>query len=224
MSRSYGCIAFTDSVDAEQESYGSAEFFRRLVATRAGSREADSRDAGSREPDARDPDPLGPREAQFLRTRDSFYLSTVGETGWPYVQFRGGPAGFIRVDDEHSFSWADYRGNLQHVSTGNLRTDARVAIIAMDYPTRRRLKIFGTARVVRLEDDPIRVEALRHPDDPDAVVERAVTVTVEAFDWNCPQHITPRYTAAELQDAVAPLRDQIAALEREIVRLRQAAL
>ncbi len=205
MSRSYGCIAFTDSVDAEQESYGSAEFFRRVARG---------------EPDRDDSDSLGPREQQFLKTRDSFYLATVSETGWPYVQFRGGPAGFIHVDNQHTIGWADYRGNLQHVSTGNLRTESRIAIIAMDYPTRRRLKLFGTARVVRFEDDPALVEGLRHPEDPDAVVERGIVVTVEAFDWNCPQHITQRYTAPQIQEAVQALHDEIAALRVENTDLR----
>lgn len=205
MSRSYGCIAFTDSVDAEQESYGSAEFFRRMARG---------------EPDRDDRDPLGPREQQFLKTRDSFYLATVSETGWPYVQFRGGPAGFIHVDNQHTIGWADYRGNLQHVSTGNLRTESRIAIIAMDYPTRRRLKLFGKARVVRFEDDPALVEGLRHPEDPDAVVERGIVVTVEAFDWNCPQHITQCYTAPQIQEAVQALHDEIAALRVENADLR----
>lgn len=185
MSRNYGCIAFTDGVDAEQEAYGSAQFFRRMA---------------KRENESSERDALGPREQRFLETRDSFYLATVSETGWPYVQFRGGPAGFVRVQDEHTFSWADYRGNLQHVSTGNLRTTSRIAIIAMDYPSRRRLKLFGRARVVTREDDVAYVEGLRHPDEIDAVVERGIVVTVEAFDWNCPQHITPRYTAQEVHD------------------------
>lgn len=184
MSKQYGCIAFTDGVDAEQEAYGSAEFYRRVAD------KLEAKGVG---------DELGAREQHFLETRDSFYLSTVSETGWPYVQFRGGPPGFVRVSN-HTLSWADYRGNLQHVSTGNLRANDRVAIIAMDYPARKRLKLFGTAQVIRVEEDPELVESFRHPDDPDAVVERAIVVSVAAYDWNCPQHITPRYTARHIRD------------------------
>ncbi|MBK4346528.1 pyridoxamine 5'-phosphate oxidase family protein [Lacisediminihabitans changchengi] len=184
MSKQYGCIAFTDTVDAEQQAYGSAEFYRRMTSRGHGLI------AG---------DPLGAREQAFFATRDSFYLATVSETGWPYVQFRGGPPGFVRAD-EHTLSWADYRGNLQHVSTGNIRADERVSIIAMDYPSRSRLKLFGRAHVVRVEDDEGFVEGLRHPDETDAVVERAIVITVSAFDWNCPQHITPRYTASEIEN------------------------
>jgi uncharacterized protein len=208
MSRQYGSIAFTDNVDAEQEEYGSAEFYRRIAERGAGVEGGDA---------------LGPREIDFLQSRDSFYLSTVSETGWPSVQFRGGPAGFAKVTDPYTLSWADYRGNLQHVSTGNLRGDDRVAIIAMDYPTRTRLKLFGRAKVVRLEDDPELVEGLRHPEELDAVVERAIIITVSAFDWNCPQHITPRYTRAQVGGLIVPLQKRIEELEDEIARLKSAS-
>jgi predicted pyridoxine 5'-phosphate oxidase superfamily flavin-nucleotide-binding protein len=128
MSRQYGCIAFTDDVRRVQEDYGSAAFYDRMRSRAAG---------------AEDFDPLGPREAAFLIARDGFYLSTVSQTGWPYVQFRGGPPGFVSVKDEHTIAWADFRGNLQHVSTGNLAGDHRVSIIAVDYPSRQRLKLLG---------------------------------------------------------------------------------
>ena len=205
MSRHYGCIAFTDMVAKEQGAYGSAGFYARTT--------VDCPDDSH--------DPLGPREKQFIEGRDSFYLASVGETGWPYVQFRGGPPGFVRVQDEYSLAWADYRGNLQHVTTGNLRSNDRMAIIAMDYPRRRRLKIFGTARVVRYEDEPDLVEQLRHPGDTASVVERAVIITVSAFDWNCPQHITPRYTIDEIGDAAGPLHSRISRLERQNAQLRE---
>ncbi|NQX37161.1 pyridoxamine 5'-phosphate oxidase family protein [Herbiconiux sp. VKM Ac-2851] len=205
MSRQYGCIAFTDTVSAEQESYGSAEFY--------GRGKADCEDPA--------PETLGDREKHFLESRDSFYLASVGETGWPYVQFRGGPAGFIRVNNGHSLAWADYRGNLQHITTGNLRTNDRIAIIAMDYPRRRRLKIYGTAQVTRYDENPALVERLVHPDDTEAVAERAIIVTVNAFDWNCPQHITPRYTADEIGDATEALRSRVSTLERKNAQLRR---
>jgi predicted pyridoxine 5'-phosphate oxidase superfamily flavin-nucleotide-binding protein len=136
----------------------------------------------------------------------------VSETGWPYVQFRGGPPGFLRVLDEHTVGWADFRGNLQYISTGNLAGNDRVALIVMDYPNRQRLKIYGHARVAYVEDEPELVAQMAVP-DYDAVVQRAVVVTVEAFDWNCQQHITPRYTAAELAPVLAQLRQRIRDLE-----------
>jgi predicted pyridoxine 5'-phosphate oxidase superfamily flavin-nucleotide-binding protein len=206
MSRRYGCIAFTDDVREVQQQYGSAEFYDRLRSRATG---------------ASGPDPLGPREAAFLAERDGFYLSTVSETGWPYVQFRGGPPGFVSVRDAHTIAWAEFRGNLQHVSTGNLVGDQRVAIIAVDYSRRERLKLFGTARVVRIEDDPAYVSSLTVADD-DSVVEAAITVTVTAFDWNCPQHIPRRLTLDEVDQRVAPLRERLVELEAENAALRQA--
>jgi len=207
VSRQYGCIAFTDDVREVQRQYGSAEFYDRVRSRASG---------------ATGPDPLGPREAAFLAERDGFYLSTVSETGWPYVQFRGGPPGFVSVRDAHTIAWADFRGNLQHVSTGNLIGDQRVAIIAVDYNRRERLKVFGMARVVRIEDDPAYVSSLTIDDD-DAVVEAAITVTVTAFDWNCPQHIPRRLTLDEVDQRVAPLRERLIQLEAENAALRQAA-
>lgn len=198
MSRQYGHIAFTPGVDAEQDEYGSADFYREIAARGEGV------EAG---------DDLGRRETSFLRARDSFYLATVSETGWPYVQFRGGPPGFIHIPDSSTIAWADYRGNLQHISTGNLRTDDRVALIAVDYPSRSRLKLYGKARVVRAEDDPDLIARLStHVDDD--VIERAVLVDVAAYDWNCPRHIRRRFTEEE----IAPLLDRIAELEAELAR------
>ena len=208
MSRQYGCIAFTDDVRGVQEQYGSADFYDRMR---------------SRATDAHGSDPLGPREADFLARRDGFYLSTVSQTGWPYVQFRGGPPGFISVPDAHTIAWADFRGNLQHVSTGNLVGDQRVALIALDYGRRERLKLFGMARVVRIEDDPTYVSSLTVADEDDSVVEAAITVTVTAFDWNCPQHIPVRLTLDEVDQRVAPLRERLSQLEAENAALRRAA-
>lgn len=205
MSRHYGALAFTDSVTREQEIYGSAGFYERAKMN----------------PDDQVGDSLGAREQHFLESRDSFYLASVGETGWPYVQFRGGPTGFVRVLDGRTFAWADYRGNMQHITTGNLRNNERVSIIAMDYPRRRRLKIFGSARIVRTTEDPTLVESLVHPDDVEAVAERAMVVTVAAFDWNCPQHITPRFTVEEFGDATEALRLRISLLERKNRHLRE---
>ncbi|MCV7179618.1 pyridoxamine 5'-phosphate oxidase family protein [Mycolicibacterium sphagni] len=205
MSKHYASIAFTDDVQSVQGEHGSQEFYGRKVA------------AGKASPG---PDPLTEDEKDYLAQRDGFFLASVSETGWPYVQFRGGKPGFIHAVDDHTIGWADFRGNLQYVSTGNVAGDDRVAIIALDYVHQRRLKIFGHARIVTADEDPELVKSLAD-DTYDAVVERAVLVDVEAFDWNCPQHITPRFTAAELEPALAPLRGQLAALKAENAQLRE---
>jgi predicted pyridoxine 5'-phosphate oxidase superfamily flavin-nucleotide-binding protein len=155
---------------------------------------------------------LGPREAAFIAERDSFYMATVSETGWPYIQHRGGAPGFVRVLDQKTIGFADFRGNRQYVSVGNLETNDRVSMILMDYPNRARLKILGRARLVGLDEQDI-LTRLSLPDYR-AVVERGFVITIEAFDWNCPQHITPRYTSAEIEKAVAPLHQRIAELEQ----------
>jgi predicted pyridoxine 5'-phosphate oxidase superfamily flavin-nucleotide-binding protein len=170
-------------------------------------------------------DRLGPEEQDFLQARDGFHLATVGTMGWPYVQYRGGPAGFLRVLDDQTIAWADFRGNRQYVSTGNLGPagEARVAIIAMDHARRQRMKILGTARIIDAADDPVLASSLAVPGYP-GVVERAVLVTVAAYDWNCPQHITPRFTAEEVRESVAPLMAELAAVRAENAELRAAAV
>lgn len=204
MSKHYASVAFTDAVRDVQRAHGSDAFYAR------------KRVQGTAAPGA---DALTDDEKDYLAERDGFYLATVGETGWPYVQFRGGPTGFVRVVDDHTIGWADFRGNLQYISTGNVAGSGRVALIAMDHAHRRRLKIFGHARVVTVEDDPELVSRFADP-GYGAVVERAVLVTVEAYDWNCPQHITPRFSAAELEPHLAPLRRELAELRAENARLR----
>lgn len=205
MSKHYGSIAFTDDVRAVQSEYGSDAFYvRKVVAGRAS--------PGS--------DPLTEDEKDYLSERDGFFLASVSETGWPYVQFRGGKPGFIHTIDDHTIGWADFRGNLQYISTGNVSGDDRVAIIALDYAHQRRLKIFGHARIVTAGEDPELLKSLVD-DTYDAVVERAVLIDVEAYDWNCQQHITPRFTAAELEPALAPLRQQLATLQAENATLRE---
>ncbi|MET0900091.1 MAG: pyridoxamine 5'-phosphate oxidase family protein [Mycobacterium sp.] len=205
MSKHYGAIAFTDAVRDVQRAHGSDGFYDR------------KRVQGKAAPGV---DPLTEDEKDYLAERDSFYLASVSETGWPYVQFRGGPAGFLRVVDDHTVGWADFRGNLQYISTGNVRSNNRVALIAMDYLHRRRLKIFGRARIVTAEDDATLLDTFADP-GYEAEVERAVLVTVEAFDWNCPQHITMRFTAAELEPHLAPLRRRLEALQAENAQLRE---
>ena len=149
---------------------------------------------------------LSGREAIFIAARDSFYMASVGETGWPYVQHRGGPAGFMKVLDERTIGFADYSGNRQYVSTGNFRTDKRVSLFFMDYPNRTRLKMLGRVRTVGFNEPELlaRLEDDSYP----AKVERGFVIEVEGFDWNCPQHITPRFTETEVEDQLAALRTE----------------
>jgi predicted pyridoxine 5'-phosphate oxidase superfamily flavin-nucleotide-binding protein len=165
----------------------------RALQTEAGSRGACAKaEAGPSTHDR-----LTEREAAFIRARDSFYMATVTETGWPYVQHRGGPVGFVKIIDEKTLGFADFRGNRQYVSTGNLLGDDRVSMFFMDYPNRRRLKLLGRVRVAEPDEDAI-IQSLEDPGYP-ARVERAFIISVSAFDWNCPQHITPRYSVRELE-------------------------
>jgi len=147
---------------------------------------------------------LGTREATFIAARDSFYMASVSETGWPYVQHRGGPAGFMKILDDRSIGFADFSGNRQYVTTGNFKTDNRVALFFMDYPNRTRLKMLGRVRTVGF-DEPELLAQLEDVDYP-AQVERGFIIEVEAYDWNCPQHITPRFTGAEVEEQLESLR------------------
>ena len=195
-------LAFTPSVQAEQSRRGS----------RAGYAAAGRDETGG-------PDALSEREAAFIAERDSFYLASVSETGWPYVQHRGGPAGFVRRLDETTIGWAEFAGNRQYVSVGNTTVNDRVSLFFMDYPHKRRLKLLGHLRTFESGERADVAERLS-PRGYRAKVERLVVVAVEAFDWNCPQHITPRYTAREVETAVAPLHARIAALEAELAACR----
>ena len=150
-------------------------------------------------------DELGPVERKFIEARDGFYVASVNTDGWPYVQFRGGPAGFLKALDSKTLGFADFRGNRQYITTGNVREDDRVALFFMDYANQARLKLSAHAEIVTAEERPELFAALV-PEDYPAVVERLVLYHVVAFDWNCPQHITPRFTADEwaLLQAQAP--------------------
>ncbi len=179
MGHRFAELAFTPNVKAIQEALGSRRSYARMESGE------DSHHA------------LGPQEAAFITERDSFYMATVSETGWPYVQHRGGPKGFVRVLDDHTLGFADFRGNRQYVSVGNLVADDRVSLFFMDYPNRTRLKLLGRASRVALDETAL-LGALALP-DYDARVERGILIRVEAFDWNCPQHITPRFTVEEIE-------------------------
>ena len=202
MGHRFAELAFTPTVMAVQEHEGSRDSYRRLEGGEAHH------------------DRLGPAEASFIAARDSFYMATVSETGWPYLQHRGGPRGFLKVLDEGTIGFADFRGNRQYVSVGNLLGDDRVALILVDYPNRRRLKILGRARAVTMED----AATLGRLDVPGyrAKIERGLVIAVEAFDWNCPQHIVQRFTLGQVEEAVQPLRARIDELERELAGLRRS--
>ena len=160
-------------------------------------------------------DALTDDEAQFIAARDSFYLSTVSESGWPYVQHRGGKPGFLHAVNSTTLAFADYQGNRQLLSTGNIGANDRVCLFLMDYPRRTRLKILGHARVEDARQHPELVAKLSAP-DVQRIVERVFLIEVVSFDWNCPKYIAPRYTAAEVEEAVAPFRRRIADLERQL--------
>ena len=203
MGRRFQELAFTPLVQQEQQKHGSRDQYQRAY---------EHGKAG---------DALGAQEQAFIAARDSFYMASVSETGWPYVQHRGGPLGFLHVLEPKLLGFADLRGNLQYVSLGNLEHDARVALFLMDYPHQTRLKILG--RVEIHEGDARAAELLPQlaTGEKGAVVERVMLIHVEAFDWNCPQHITPRYTLEELQESLEPVRKQLEALKAENAELRR---
>ena len=192
-------IASTPGVRAAQEANGSGEYWANSHGDRAFDR-------------------FTPAEAAFIAERDSFYMATVSENGWPYVQHRGGPPGFIRILDEKTLAIPDFRGNRQY-STGNLATDDRAALILMDYPNRRRLKLYAHVEARDLTADSELATELALPGYR-AKVERGLIIHLAAFDWNCPQHIIPRFSEAELAPALAPLRARLEALEEENKALR----
>ncbi len=157
---------------------------------------------------------LGSEEQSFIADRDSFYLSSINEEGWPYIQHRGGPKGFVRVVNDHQLAFGDYNGNRQLLSAGNIRSNQRVALFFMNYPARERLKIIGHAKVLMPSEAQPWIQALAVP--PGAKIERVFVVEAVGFDWNCPKYITPRFTADEVEEAVAPLHKRIAELEARL--------
>ena len=171
--------------------------------------------SAQRLPPAPDRDMLTEDEIQFIQSRDSFYIATVTEKGWPYMQHRGGPPGFLQVAGPNQLAFADYKGNRQMLSTGNLVANDRVCLFLMDYPQRARLKILGHARVEDARQHPELVAKFSTP-DVRRMVERVFLIEVVSYDWNCQQYITPRYTAAEVERAVLPLRERIAELEAQL--------
>jgi len=159
-------------------------------------------------------------EKAFIAERDSFYMASVSETGWPYVQHRGGPRGFLKVVDATTFAFADYRGNRQYISTGNLAANDRACLFLMDYTTRSRLKIYAHVEKLDVADDPSLTELVTDGTYK-AKIERIFRLQLVSFDWNCQQHITPRYTEEDVAHAIQPLRDRLAQLEAENAALRE---
>ncbi len=194
MARAFAKIAFTPKVQAAQARMGSRDAYR---GAELGEVEAVE---------------LGPYEVEFIAERDSFYQGTVGENGWPYVQHRGGPTGFLKVLGPQTIGYADFSGNRQYISVGNLEGDDRVSLFLMDYPAQRRLKIWGRARLIDEDTEPALVARLESPNYR-ARVERGVVVTVEAFDWNCPKYITPRFTEAQVREQLSALQGDAGQLE-----------
>jgi len=203
MGRRFAELAFTPLVKEEQRVHGSRHLYERVE---------HSPDLGDR---------LGPDEQEFIRERDGFYMGSVTETGWPYIQFRGGNIGFIHVLDDRTIGFADLRGNKQYISTANLKHDDRVALFFMDYPTQSRLKILGRAKIYEGDAEAEElIESLRSLQEK-TPAERAILIHVEAFDWNCQQHITPRYSEAELAKVLEPMRQRLETLEAENKRLKR---
>jgi predicted pyridoxine 5'-phosphate oxidase superfamily flavin-nucleotide-binding protein len=196
MGHQFAEIAFTENVRAAQRRNGSRDAYAGL-------------DGGEAHNER-----LGPDETAFIADRDSFYMATVSETGWPYVQHRGGPPGFLRVLDERTIGFADFRGNRQYVSLGNLAANDRVSLFLMDYPRRARLKILGHARVLGA-DEPMARDRLAVPGYR-GLPERGFVIEVRAFDWNCSQHVTPRYTETDVARIVAGLNGRIDELEAQL--------
>lgn len=199
MGNAFLTIATTPSVLAAQAANGSAGLYDNVGGHRPANR-------------------FGAAEAEFIAQRDSFYLASVSESGWPYVQHRGGPPGFLKVLDETTLAFADFRGNRQYITLGNVAANDRVAVFLMDYPRRRRLKLYAHIEARDLADSALA--AALDLTGYRAVPERAFVLRLEAFDWNCPQHIVPRFTEAEIAAASAPLKAHLAELEQENAMLR----
>jgi predicted pyridoxine 5'-phosphate oxidase superfamily flavin-nucleotide-binding protein len=200
MAHKFAEIAFTPGVKNEQELQGSRRSYARLEQGEANH------------------DRLGEHEANFIAARDSFYMATVSETGWPYIQHRGGPEGFVRIIDNKTIGFADFSGNRQYVSVGNLRANDRVSLFFMDYPNQTRLKLLGRMRIAG-NDEADLLQRLHVPDYR-ARTERGMIITVEGYDWNCPQHITPRFTQSQVMSIVTPLKERVAELEAALASNR----
>lgn len=197
----YASLAFTEAVRDMQEKLGSRKSYARL----------ENRSYV---------DGLTDNEVAYIADRDSFYMATIGENGYPYIQHRGGPKGFVKVLNKKRLGIIDYKGNAQYISVGNIATHNNVALIMVDYPTGTRLKLYAKVRIVELEDDPALYAQL-DLDGYEFRPDRMMVFDIDAYDWNCHQHITPRYTIEEINKAFASQRDHISQLEAEIKKLKE---
>lgn len=200
MKTNYETIAFSDEAKKLQEKFGSRSAYARL--------EKNVFYEG-----------LTDHEIGFIMERDSFYMASMGDNGYPYIQHRGGPEGFIKVIDNRTIAFSDFRGNKQYISVGNIATNNKVALILVDYPRRTRLKLYAAAEVIELGKNA-ELEKLLHLESYDAKEERIIKLNIEAFSWNCPQHITPRYTLLQIEEAFSSQRDYIEILKKEMEELK----
>ncbi|WP_296383445.1 pyridoxamine 5'-phosphate oxidase family protein [Winogradskyella sp.] len=201
MAKNFAEIAFTEAVKKLQEKHGSRNSYERMGKFSV-------------------IDGLTNNEISFIENRDSFYLASIGVKKFPYVQHRGGPKGFLKVLSPKRIGFIDFIGNKQYVSVGNMATNNNVSLIIIDYPTRTRLKIFAKSEVIELKDNPELYQQL-NLQDYKFRPERMMVFHIEAYDWNCPQHIKPRYTVEEINEAFLPQKDYIAKLEAEILELKK---
>lgn len=202
MALAYAKISFTEDVLRVQEEQGSDKLYQWML--------SDEAEPGDR---------VGPKEAAFIESMNGFYQATVNADGWPYVQFRGGPKGFLKILDDKRIAYADYRGNRQYLSLGNIQANRKISIILMDYAQRRRLKIYGHASVVGIEEDRELLQKIM-PQNYRALPERAVVIDIEALDWACPAHIPVRLTLEELEPQLYTLREELVTLRAENAELR----
>jgi predicted pyridoxine 5'-phosphate oxidase superfamily flavin-nucleotide-binding protein len=197
----YGELAFSDAAKALQEEVGSRRAYQQMEKNQV-------------------VDGLTDNEVRFIDNQDHFYMASYGENGYPYIQHRGGPAGFVKVLDERTVAFVDFSGNKQYISAGNIETNANVALIMISYPHRARLKLYAKARIVQIADQPELFEQI-DPAEYKHKPERMIVLDIQAYDWNCPQHINPRYTTEEIQQAFAPQRQRLAELEAENKALKE---
>ncbi len=200
MTLNFSEIAFTDAVKEMQEKHGSRRAYERMEKLNI-------------------VDGLSINEIEFIRNQDSFFMASFGASDFPYIQHRGGPKGFLKVLDPKRIAFIDFTGNKQYISIGNLVTNNNVALIMVDYPSRARLKIYAKAEIIELKDN-MELYDLLLQGDYIFKAERMMLFNIEAFDWNCPQHITPRYTVEEIESALAPQREYFAKLESELKKLK----
>ncbi|PTR01402.1 hypothetical protein C8P68_101636 [Mucilaginibacter yixingensis] len=197
----YGQIAFSDAARALQQEVGSRRTYEQMEKYNV-------------------TDGLTDNEVYFIANQDHFYMATTGPNDYPYIQHRGGPKGFVKVLDNKTLAFVDFSGNKQYITAGNIETNPKVALIMISYPHRARLKLYAKARIVQLDDDPALFDLI-DPSEYKHRPERMLVLDVQAYDWNCPQHITPRYTTGEIEQAFAPQRQRMTELEAENKKLRE---